>query len=560
MLILTKGTPWYIIGHNLSGTDIYVDSEDGVSGCHLRLGFDEWGQVVIKDTSTFGCRLTYIKKGSTSGSEKEEDDRLQRTVSKGNKKNPPTWVLPVGWKVIVAMGDCDSAFTFQVPDHSDYFQEYQKRVLEFQAVQNNPVSFLGGLGLNSQRATTRGRFSAAQRATLDGKAGRYAWITSDRTLGEGTFGEVFEVFNTTNWCMCAGKRMKTEMTFQNESSVLRRLQHKHIVQYIDVEERRPTSPSMIIMEYYSLGDLKKQHKTKKFSQTEIIEIIVQASSALEYLHEQKITHRDLKPANILVRSRQPVEIALTDFGVAKSEESVMSTYTGTYPYMAPEVVSNNPETTKRHADYTSRVDIWSLGVVAVEMLLGGLPKSVSDLYDQSYASNIYKTRDKLLARCENRDFAALVKDMLEWSQFDRPSAAECLERASCMALVAQRAGIDDRTEDVGRRRGKSPAGGVSSGSAASTVRVVKRVGSDMTTVKPPTKKPSAAGPSTTRDPSRELESLMRHELENDLAPTSASGAITGRSAGGTCSTPGASVWRELGTAPPTKSSAAARGT
>lgn len=573
-----------------------------------------WGQVVVKDTSRLGCQWVYTKKQSY----KAPTQRLvkQYAESAGNKSNPSTWVIPVGWTVSVEMGGCGSPLVFEVPDHSDYIDEYRRNVAQFKAAQNSPISFLGGLALDSQRATTRGLFTEAQAAARTGKQGRYAWIVGDRNLGEGTFGEVLEVFNTTNWCMCAGKRMKTEMTFQNESSVLRRLQHRHIVQYIDVEEKSPTTPSMIIMEYYPLGDLRKQHKANRLSQPEIIKVIAQAASALAYLHERTITHRDLKPANMLVRSRKPVEIALTDFGVAKSEESVMSTYLGTYPYMAPEVVSNNPDTTNHYADYTNRVDIWSLGVVAVEMLIGGLPKSVSDLHDQSYARNIYLIRDRLLARCENREFAALVKDMLEWSHYDRPSAAECFRRASSMVPVTQGAAMG-QAEQAGRRRGKDPAEGVSSGSAASTVRVMKRVGSDMSTAKPPSKKPSAAGPSTKpsaagrpikpsaagpstnpsasgtpikssavgpstrlsaagpsarftaagpstkRDPSRELSSLLRHELDNELGPTSTksgglikghSAVVTGRSASGTCSTPGASLWRELGTAPPTKSS------
>lgn len=582
MLTCRKGTPWYIVGRSLGDSDIHVDSDSGVSGCHLRLGFDEWGQVVIKDTSTFGCSLTYAQlqsgtssttnaaqtrvPGSTPYRDDDDNERQQLTRSKGDRENPPTWVIPVGWKVSVTLGDCQSSLHFQVPDHSDYLQEYRQRVMAFKAAQNNPISFLGGLALNSQRAITRGLFSAAQRAILEGKEGRYAWIISDKILGEGGFGEVLEVFNTTNWCMCAGKRMKREITFQNEAGVLKSLQHKHIVQYIDVEERRPTSPSMIIMEYYPLGDLSAQHQKQPFSEPEIINIIVQIASALEYLHEKKVTHRDLKPGNILVRSRQPVEIAVTDFGVSKSEETTMLTFAGTYYYMAPEVVSNNPDTTKHIEHYTNMVDIWSLGMVAVEMLIGGLPKSVSKLEDQSYAINVYNIRDKLLARCKNRDFAALVREMLELSHYERPSAADCFERASSMVPAAQST-ASNRSDEASRRKEKDPAEGVSSGSAATTVRVMKRVGSDMSTAKPPTKRtvaptpsknPSVVVSSTKRDPSRELESMLLQELDQELAQSPQSGEGPTSGSAGRVSTPGASTWEKMGTAPPTKSSVSSR--
>lgn len=464
--------------------------------------------------------------------------------------------------VSIRPGDIGGELSFTVPDHSDYIEQYQRNIVEFAAAQNNPISLLGGLALNSQRATTRGLFTEAQRVAREGKQGRYAWIISDKTLGEGTFGEVVEVFNTTNWCMCAGKRMKGETTFQHEAGVMKSLQHKHIVQYIDMEESKPTSLSMIIMEYYPLGDLRGQHKKRPFSEPEIIEIISQTAQALEYLHERRITHRDLKPANILVRSRQPVEIAVTDFGVAKTEESVMSTFIGTFQYMAPEVVSNHPDTADRYQYYTNMIDIWSLGMVAVEMLIGGLPASVSKQHDQSYASNVYKTRDKLLARCKNREFAALVREMLEWSHYDRPTAAACFERASSMVPVAQKAAsASGHSENASHAKEKNPAEGVSSGMAATTVRVMKRAGSDMSTAKPPTKRPvgtNAVASSTKRDPDKELESMMLHELENELANESKQGGgSANRSAGGISrlSTPGDSVFHELGTAPPTKSSA-----
>lgn len=582
VLTFRKGTPWYIIGRSLSNSDIHVNSEDGVSGCHLRLGFDQWGQVVIEDTSTFGCELTYLplKSGTSSttsttlakdsstmcGRDNDDEERHQRNRSEGNRKNPPTWVIPVGWQVIVRLGDCESLFYFEVPDHSDYSQEYQQKVMAFKSPQNNPISFLGGLALNSQRAVTRGLFTAAQRATLEGKEGRYAWIISGTSLGSGGFGEVFEVFNTINWCMCAGKRINEEVSFQNESDVLRRLQHKHIVQYIDVEERRPASPSMIIMEYFPLGDLSRQHKRQPFSESDIVDIIAQIASALKYLHENKVTHRDLKPHNILVRSREPVEIAVTDFGVSKSEESVMCTLAGTYQYMAPEVVSNNPETSKHMEYYTNSVDIWSLGMVAVEMLIGGLPARVSELSDASYAINVYKTRDKLLARCKNREFAALVREMLELSHYERPSAADCFERASSMVPAAQST-ASNHCDEASRRKEKDPAEGMSTGSAASTVRVLKRAGSDISTAMPPAKRtvatapsmnPSVATSSTKRDVSWGLESTLLDEQDQKLAQTSKSEEGPPSDSAGRASTPGAPRQEKMAAPPPTEFSDSSR--
>lgn len=502
--------------------------------------------------------MTYTKVKVSPDSEEVS----QGTRTQGNRNDPSTWVIPVGWQVKVIMGDATIPFTFQVPDHTSDIEQYRGKVMRFKATQNNPISFLGGLVLDDQRATTRGLFVDAQRVARGGKEGRYAWIVSDKHLGQGTFGDVLEVFNTTNWCMCAGKRMKTEVTFQNESRLLKMLSHKHIVQYIDVEEKKPTSPSMIIMEYYPLGDLKAQHKTRTFSEAEIVHIITQISSALAYLHQNKVTHRDLKPANILVRSRNPVEVAVTDFGVSKVEESVMSTYAGTFQYMAPEVVSNNMDTTTGSIPYSNQADIWSLGVVALYLLRGRIPDpGPGSLQDQSYARKINSNRDGLLSVCQNQDLACLVRSMLEWRQLERPTAAECLQRASLLAPPQpQAAGGKAGDTRAGRAKGKDPVRGASGGGgAASTVRVFKREGSDLSTAKPPAKTQCAAGPSTKRDPSRAQESEMLRELEREInketgsAPKSVGESQRAKAADGTSSKLGSSLWKKLGTAPPTKS-------
>lgn len=197
-----KGTQWYTIGRDSgSDTDIYIDIQNGISRCHLQVGFDEWGQVVVKDTSTLGCEVTYQKQPSDAVllDEKYESAKQGKT-SKGNKDDLPVLVIPLGWTVEVHLGDSETPLKFQPPDHSSYREHYRQNVLNFKRLQNNPLSFWGGLALNSQRAVTRSLFTGSQRAaqSSNGKQGRYAWIIGDTRLREGTFGDVLEVFNTTN--------------------------------------------------------------------------------------------------------------------------------------------------------------------------------------------------------------------------------------------------------------------------------------------------------------------------------------------------------------------------
>ena len=108
----------------------------------------------------------------------------------------------------------------------------------------------------------------------------------------------------------------------------------------------------MILEYIPLRDLEGH----TFSDSDSVTILRQVLSALTYLHELEhpVVHRDIKPGNILVHSRQPLHVKLSDFGLSK-EGNILQTFCGTHNYLAPEVYENGT--------YTSAVDIWSLGVV-----------------------------------------------------------------------------------------------------------------------------------------------------------------------------------------------------
>jgi len=113
-----------------------------------------------------------------------------------------------------------------------------------------------------------------------------------------------------------------------------------------------------------------------YSEADARSLSVTLLDAIKYLHEQGVAHRDLKPENILLKdSSSAAAVKITDFGLSKifaddtAGEVVMKTACGTPGYVAPEVLA--------HDQYSSQVDLWSIGVI-VYILLCGFPPFYGD--------------------------------------------------------------------------------------------------------------------------------------------------------------------------------------
>jgi len=154
--------------------------------------------------------------------------------------------------------------------------------------------------------------------------------------------------------------------FYNEASIFGSLSHPNIVTLYDVGEGDQGIP-FLAMEYVSGASLADHAESdRQFSFDEIMWLFAQLASGIDYAHEREVIHRDIKPSNVLVADDSEVKIA--DFGVAKllgTEFTRSQTQFGTPGYMSPEQVVGKA--------LTNRADIFSLGVVAFELLSGEMP-------------------------------------------------------------------------------------------------------------------------------------------------------------------------------------------
>ncbi len=160
--------------------------------------------------------------------------------------------------------------------------------------------------------------------------------------------------------------IKNEDLFLNEVQITSRLVHKNIVKIFDFFKFQ--NKLCLILEYVqgpTLRDLIDQNQ--EFNEKKIANIFEQLLTAVEFAHSKNIVHRDLKPENIIILQNNKVKIL--DFGISidrtyltqKAELQLI----GSAKYIAPEVVANQI--------YTVQSDIYSIGIILYEVLLGQPP-------------------------------------------------------------------------------------------------------------------------------------------------------------------------------------------
>ena len=267
----------------------------------------------------------------------------------------------------------------------------------------------------------------------------------NRFLGKGTFGEVYLTQKDGSMNYYATKRMEKKMVddprykkyFKNEISILQRLFHENIIRLEDL--KATLNHYYIIMEYCNGGSLNqclnryKELYHRPFTEEIVQYIMKQVVSAVKYIHAQNIIHRDLKLDNILVNFLNQADydsvnmlktrVKLIDFGFAssKDENEMYSTAIGSPLNMDPLILKkfNAGRVQTNDLYYDEKADIWSLGALCYQMLIGNSPFDAYNMQElvAKIEEGTYKVPTNL-----SREVVSFLNGMLQYDPKKRLTA------------------------------------------------------------------------------------------------------------------------------------------
>ena len=193
-----------------------------------------------------------------------------------------------------------------------------------------------------------------------------------KLIGQGSFGQVVECYDYKRNEKVAVKIIKNKKRFHQQAmteiKILQQLRENDLDNKYNVVKIKNyfqfRQHICICFELLSINlfELQKQNDFEGLSITLIHRFAVQVLVCLQYLSSQKIIHCDLKPENILLKDTEKALISIIDFGTSCFENEKLYFYVQSRFYRAPEVILGIP--------YTAAIDMWSLGCILVELVIG----------------------------------------------------------------------------------------------------------------------------------------------------------------------------------------------
>ena len=203
-----------------------------------------------------------------------------------------------------------------------------------------------------------------------------------KPLGRGKFGNVYMAREKATGAVVALKVIFKKQVdkhgvlaqLREEIEIQTRLRHPGVLRLYGFfhDEKRV----YLVLELAAGGELYKRLQTETtFSEAQTAKWIAQLAGALRVVHEHHVIHRDIKPENLLLDSEDNLKIA--DFGWSTVAQHKRKTFCGTLDYLAPEMLTED--------SYDKRVDVWALGVLLFECLVGTPPFEVPESTEETHA-------------------------------------------------------------------------------------------------------------------------------------------------------------------------------
>ena len=245
-------------------------------------------------------------------------------------------------------------------------------------------------------------------------------IVNKKIIGKGSFSWVYQGKDQQNDETVAIKVINMdEITnimhrLKYEIDVMKTLDHVNVIRLKDVIYQE--NLVFLVLNYCKNGDLHKFLNGRPLKEKYAGFYLRQMASGLQYLYDRSIIHRDLKPQNLLLDDHYKLKI--TDFGFAKyfDQSGMSETICGTPLYMAPEIMKFNK--------YSIKSDLWSVGVILYEMVVGRTPYKARNHMELLQKINtqgvIIPISLEISANCRSIIHGLMQKnpkDRMNWNQF-----------------------------------------------------------------------------------------------------------------------------------------------
>ena len=262
-----------------------------------------------------------------------------------------------------------------------------------------------------------------------------------KVIGKGNFGDVYltqkqncgELFATKkmNRSICDQPSFFNRLSY--EVGILQAVNHPNIIKYIDL--KKTNHNYYLITEFANGGSLKYnlwRYMTayhRPFPEDIVQYLMKQIVDAVKYLHFNKIIHRDLKLDNILINYKteqdkinlnlKNCQIKIIDFGFAKVLDNQFTFTTLGTPYNMEPKILEDVTTGKPNTGYNEKADIWSLGTLCYEMVVGHTPfegSTFQELYQK------VKNGHYTLPMTLSEELISFINDMLQQEPKQRADA------------------------------------------------------------------------------------------------------------------------------------------